>query len=89
MSKHKVINLALDNDKAGMKGAFKIHKELGRHSEINVIPFRKHDPAELTEQEWLKAYSSKVSFMQFEVALIKRNLPLYNEIKKEIYANQS
>ena len=84
MAQHKKIFLALDNDKAGWKGAFKIHKELGREIEIKIIPYIGKDPGDLNKSDWEKAINSAVEFMEFEVQMINRNIDLYNEIKKSI-----
>jgi DNA primase len=87
MSKHKKITVALDNDIAGFKGAFKIHKELGREVEINVALFRGKDAGEQSYDAWQKSINNTITFTEFEVQLIRRNPELYNNIKKQIYGN--
>lgn len=84
MSKHKKINLALDNDKAGWKGAFRIHKELGREIEINVAVFKGKDPGDLVRDDWENSVSNLRTFTEFEVALIQRNPKLYETIQNEL-----
>lgn len=85
LKQHKVLNLVLDNDKAGVKGAFVIHKELGRDLEINVVPLSGKDAGEQTKESWKQAIEKVVSFTEFEVQFIMRNPEMYNLIKKEVY----
>lgn len=85
MRKHKKITLALDNDLAGLKGAFKINKELGREVEIEIVLFRGKDAGEQTKEAWEKSIASPKTFTEFEVQLINRNYELYTTIRKDIY----
>ena len=87
MSKHKKITLALDNDIAGFKGAFKIQKELGREIEIRVALFKGKDAGALELGDWQRAINNSISFTEFEVKFIQKNVDLYNKIKKQIYGN--
>lgn len=80
---HKEIWLAFDNDKAGYSGMFKIYKELGRDVDIMVIPYNGKDPAELSESEWQEAINNRTTFIEFELALLRNNPDLYNEIIKQ------
>lgn len=84
MSRHKVINLALDNDLAGFTGAFRINSELGREIEINVIPFFGKDAGEQSYAEWQEALKRKCTFTEFEVEMITRNPELYDSIQKRL-----
>ena len=77
----------MDNDIAGFKGAFKIHKELGREVEINIALFRGKDAGEQSYDAWQKSINNTITFTEFEVQLIRRNPELYNNIKKQIYGN--
>ena len=80
MSKHKEIWIAYDNDVAGYRGAFQIHKALGRDVDIQMIPYRGKDPDGCTREEWQQAIKNRTSFTEFEVALITKNPDLYNTI---------
>lgn len=84
MSKHKVINLALDNDMAGFEGAFRINRDLGREVEINVVPFSGKDAGDQTSESWNTALSMITNFTEFEVEMITRNPELYDQIQKRI-----
>lgn len=87
MAKHRKITLALDNDFAGMKGAFKIHKELGRDVDINMAIFRGKDAGDLSQTDWTNSINSTVTFTEFEVQMIARNEKLYEQLKKSVYGN--
>lgn len=82
MKHHKEITLALDNDIAGFRGAFKINKELGRDITIYVAIFPGNDAGELDKNSWQDAIKNKVSFTEFEVQMITRNPELYEKITK-------
>lgn len=82
MAQHKEILLALDNDVAGWKGAFRIHKELSRDVTIKVIPYIGKDPGECNKPMWLDAMNRAVDFLEFEVQMIKRKPELYEQIKQ-------
>lgn len=83
MRRHKRILLALDNDKAGWRGAFKIHRELGREIDINVIVFSGKDAGECSKSRWMEASSKSITFTEFEVEFIRRNKELYEELTKK------
>lgn len=80
MSVHDEIWLAYDNDVAGYRGAFKVHKALGREVDIYMIPFKGKDPDTCTKEHWDWAVANRTTFTEFEVALITKNPELYNEI---------
>lgn len=82
MTKHKEILLALDNDIAGWKGAFRIHKELGREITIKVIPYLGADPGECNKFIWKDAIDRAVDFLEFEIQMIRKRPDLYEQIKK-------
>ena len=82
MSKHKEIWIGYDNDVAGYRGAFKVHKELGRDVDIFMIPYRGKDPDGCTPEQWQQAIKNRTSFTEFEVALITKNPELYDTIIK-------
>jgi hypothetical protein len=82
MSKHKRIYLAFDNDKAGWRAAFKAHDMLRHDVELWVIPYAAEDTGACPEDEWRKAIQQPKTFMEFELALMKRNPTLYDELTK-------
>jgi len=83
MSQHKEIWLAYDNDEAGFRGAFKVHKELGRNVEIKMIPFQAHDAGDCTKEVWEAGINNLATFTEFEVAMITKNPELYERITKK------
>lgn len=80
MKKHKEIWMATDNDMAGLRGAFKVHKELKHVCEIKMIPYKGKDAGGCSQPDWQRAMSSAVSFTEFEVEMINRNPALYEEL---------
>jgi DNA primase len=85
MSQHKEIWMAYDNDEAGFRGAFKVHKELGRNTEIKMIPFKATDAGECSKEIWEAGIRNMTSFTEFEVAMITKNPELYARITKKLY----
>tara|TARA_Y100000034_G_scaffold29728_1_gene36182 strand:+ start:54438 stop:55334 length:897 start_codon:yes stop_codon:yes gene_type:complete len=84
MSKHEVINLALDNDKAGYKGMMRIHKEIGRDVELNVIPMPVKDAGDCSLEIWQNSFKNKTSFLEFELMLMRNKPRLYDTIQEEL-----
>lgn len=82
MAVHKRIYIAYDNDKAGYRGAFKIHKELGRKCEIFMVPYSGKDPEECSKVDWERAMKNARTFTEFEVVMLGKNPELYDELKK-------
>lgn len=84
LSRHKKLVLALDNDKAGYTGAFRIHRELGREIDISVVKFSGKDAGDLDSIAWKKAINDTRTFSEFEVAMITHQPKLYETIQKEL-----
>lgn len=83
LSVYKTLILALDNDKAGFMGAFRLNKELGRDIDIKILKFSGKDVGDLTKEQWQKCISDVRTFSEFEVALIMHNPKLYEELEKK------
>jgi DNA primase len=85
INKHEVINLALDNDIAGWRGAFHIHDRLKMDVDIFVIPFSGKDPGDIKDPAiWKAAKADRRSFLEFEVAFQKRFRKEYGEILSKL-----
>lgn len=84
MREHKIIYLALDNDNAGYRGAFKINDALKDHCEIRMIPYPAADPGECGKEDWIKAKENWKSFLEFELIFEKKNPELYKEIQEKL-----
>lgn len=84
MSCHKEIWLAFDNDLAGFTGAFKVHRALGRNTNIMMIPFNAKDAGACSREIWQAGITNRTTFTEFEVALISRNPQLYDKIQKQL-----
>lgn len=72
LAKHKVLLLALDNDMAGFRGAFRVHDMLRDEVEIRIVPYPASDPAECSKEDWLNALEDTRTFIEFEINFMKR-----------------
>jgi len=83
--KHRVINLALDNDMAGYRCAFQIHDRVKKDADVYVIPYTKKDPALVkSSTEWLEAKQNRWSFLEFELSFSQRYKKEYREILEKL-----
>lgn len=81
MRKHRRIYIAYDMDKAGWKGAFRLHRNLRNDVELKVIMFSVKDPGACSKEQWEKAYADAIDFTEFEVKFLMKNPELYEQIK--------
>jgi DNA primase len=91
MMRHKVINIATDNDMAGYKAAFQIHDRLKMDVDIFYVPYNRKDPADdlgkgtpYTPDEWQAFMKDKKSFVEFELAFQDRYKKEYYEILRKL-----
>ena len=88
IKKHKVVNLALDFDTAGLEGMFYAYELLKYHCEVNIIPYKadlikegekgyKNDPGNCSEKAWKRGFFNKLSFQEFELVLLTEEPELY------------
>ncbi len=80
MSAHKKIYMALDNDAAGYKGMFRLYDMLRDDVEIFVVPYKAEDAGACPMEEWIRATKNPRTFLSFQLALLKNNKPLHDDI---------
>lgn len=67
LAKIPIINFALDNDSAGIKGMHGAYKLLRLRTDLNFINYPAKDPAECTRREFAYAYRKKCSYAEFKL----------------------
>lgn len=84
LSRHKRLWLAYDNDFPGYLNMYRIHNKLRSSCDIGVVPYAAHDPGSCDTAIWSRAMGNRMTFLEFELAMIKRNKELYDTIQKQL-----
>lgn len=86
LSTYKKLYLALDFDLAGLKGMYRINRDLKHNSDIWVIPFKadlgeKNDAGNCSKEALTKGFKNAMPFSEFDIWLMLD----YPELRAKIY----
>jgi 5S rRNA maturation endonuclease (ribonuclease M5) len=76
--RHQTINIALDNDLAGLKGSFFLERCLKNFCRVNFTLYNGKDVGETKEESWNT--KKIIPFVEFELNLMQKNKEVYDEI---------
>lgn len=70
LAKFDRVYLALDNDKAGIRGTEICYYFLKNHTDVHLIPYDAKDPGSITEKsDWVEAFNSHTDYLEYSLEM--------------------